>query len=205
MAWILLFLSLILGVHCTHYTFTVNELVPMATYIGQVTEVTSRPDDTSIHISPSGVPFHVDLHTGGVYVTSILDREAISIYNFDVLESIDGVDTLLANVTVYISDVNDNAPVFSRQMYNVSIKEGTPISTKILRLRAMDADVRSQLVYNILTNPSPFTIDATTGMLSIKQTLEETNYAVQVQVTDGFYQTRAWVYVKVVVPDSVVG
>ncbi|XP_069123900.1 protocadherin gamma-A2-like isoform X2 [Argopecten irradians] len=207
MAWILIIFSLFLGVDSTHFNFSVLENMPPGTYLGTVEGVGAGPNDTlpMIHLSPPPIPFTVELRTGGLYSFFGLDREAKSIYKFDVLETIDGVDTLLANVTVHILDVNDNAPVFSRQMYNVSIKEETPVSTDILTLQSTDADEGNKLVYRIVTQPSPFAINSTTGVLSVQQTLKELGYAVQAQVSDGKFQTSAMVYITVIFPDSVVG
>ncbi|XP_033750807.1 protocadherin gamma-A6-like isoform X2 [Pecten maximus] len=180
--------------------------MPAGTYIGKVDGVTSSPNGTLpvIHLSPP-VPFTVELHQGAVYTFFGLDREAKSIYNFDVLVSDNGVDSLLANVTVHVLDVNDNSPVFTRQMYNVSMKVDTPVSTVILMLRATDVDLRNQLVYSIVSHPSPFAIDSTTGTLSVEQALDKPGYAVRVQVSDGIFNTQAWVYITAIFPDEVVG
>ena len=44
---------------------------------------------------------------------------------------------------VYIEDINDNPPVFTQPAYEVSISEGTPVTTSILTVMATDPDVNT--------------------------------------------------------------
>ncbi|CAF1402910.1 unnamed protein product, partial [Didymodactylos carnosus] len=46
-----------------------------------------------------------------------------------------------ANVTVFITDFNDNTPVFSQSVYFVNISESTPLNSEILQVSATDNDV----------------------------------------------------------------
>ncbi|CAF5170292.1 unnamed protein product, partial [Rotaria sp. Silwood1] len=46
-----------------------------------------------------------------------------------------------ANVTVFITDANDNVPVFSQSVYFANIREETPLKQEILRVHATDNDV----------------------------------------------------------------
>ena len=59
-------------------------------------------------------------------------------------------------VTVYIEDINDNAPVFESKVYNVTIDENTPPGLTIFRgIQATDRDKpntpNSDIKYSILT------------------------------------------------------
>ena len=49
--------------------------------------------------------------------------------------------------TVYVGDVNDNAPIMSREHISMNLREDTPIGQTLLRVRAADADS----TYGILT------------------------------------------------------
>ena len=43
-------------------------------------------------------------------------------------------------VHVRLADLNDHAPVFDREIYEVRVNESVPINTPILRLKATDED-----------------------------------------------------------------
>ena len=78
-------------------------------------------------------------------------------------------------LTIAVIDVNDNAPIFQKKVYQVSVKEDIEIGTAITRVRAMDSDSGSNnkaVVYSmpkerkffqpnisfLLLYPSPSTI-----------------------------------------------
>ncbi|MEQ2202206.1 hypothetical protein XENOCAPTIV_027355, partial [Xenoophorus captivus] len=72
------------------------------------------------------IPFHLKLNTNNFYslvTDSELDRERASEYNITVSCSDEGVPSLSSSVTLtlQISDVNDNAPVFERSSYEAYI------------------------------------------------------------------------------------
>ncbi|XP_061755823.1 protocadherin gamma-B4-like isoform X20 [Nerophis ophidion] len=71
-----------------------------------------------------------------------LDRERSSEYNITVMCSDEGVPSLSSSVTLtlHISDVNDNAPVFERSSYEASIVENNTPGLSIFTVKARDAD-----------------------------------------------------------------
>ncbi|XP_069387740.1 protocadherin gamma-A11-like isoform X33 [Paralichthys olivaceus] len=71
-----------------------------------------------------------------------LDRETASEYNITVTCSDEGVPSLSSSVTLtlQISDVNDNAPVFERSSYEAYIVENNTPGLSIFTLKARDAD-----------------------------------------------------------------
>ncbi|XP_029298055.1 protocadherin beta-16-like [Cottoperca gobio] len=73
---------------------------------------------------------------------SDLDREISSHYNITVTCSDEGVPSLSSSVTLtlQISDVNDNAPVFERSSYEANIVENNTPGLSIFTVRARDAD-----------------------------------------------------------------
>ncbi|XP_071267197.1 protocadherin gamma-A2-like isoform X24 [Salvelinus alpinus] len=73
---------------------------------------------------------------------SDLDRERASEYNISVTCSDEGVPSLSSSVTLtlQISDVNDNAPVFERSSYEAYIIENNTPGLSIFTVRARDAD-----------------------------------------------------------------
>ncbi|XP_046907531.1 protocadherin beta-16-like isoform X23 [Hypomesus transpacificus] len=73
---------------------------------------------------------------------SELDRERASEYNISVTCSDEGVPSLSSSVTLtlQISDVNDNAPVFERRSYEAYIIENNTPGLSIFTVKARDAD-----------------------------------------------------------------
>ncbi|XP_070819295.1 protocadherin beta-16-like [Chaetodon trifascialis] len=73
---------------------------------------------------------------------SDLDRERASEYNITVTCSDEGVPSLSSSVTLtlQISDVNDNAPVFERSSYEAYIVENNTPGLSIFTVKATDAD-----------------------------------------------------------------
>ncbi|XP_047441111.1 protocadherin beta-8-like [Mugil cephalus] len=71
-----------------------------------------------------------------------LDRESASEYNITVTCSDEGVPSLSSSVTLtlQISDVNDNAPVFERSSYEAYIVENNTPGLSIFTVKARDAD-----------------------------------------------------------------
>lgn len=62
--------------------------------------------------------FAIDRYTGVISVTRSLDHEEVAEYVLRVQAS-DSVHQAEADVHVHVLDVNDNAPVFSQQSYQV--------------------------------------------------------------------------------------
>ncbi|XP_053284255.1 protocadherin gamma-A2 [Pleuronectes platessa] len=73
---------------------------------------------------------------------SELDRERSSEYNITVTCSDEGVPSLSSSVTLtlQISDVNDNAPVFERSSYEAYIVENNTPGLSVFTVKARDAD-----------------------------------------------------------------
>ncbi|XP_042275761.1 protocadherin alpha-8-like isoform X9 [Thunnus maccoyii] len=83
-----------------------------------------------------------------------LDRESSSHYNITITATDDGIPALTStrDLTVYISDVNDNSPRFSDTLVNVSLKENSPVRAVLTRVSAVDADTdqNAQVSYSIV-------------------------------------------------------
>ncbi|XP_059351786.1 neural-cadherin-like [Daphnia carinata] len=114
----------------------------------------------------------IRLHSGGIN----LDRDK---YELNVTAIDDGAccgggtgstHTSTAVVVVFITDVNDNKPVFSEcSSYSPKIEEGAPNGSPVVRVQATDADkgVNGQVKYSIVQQPNQkgtkFTVDEETG------------------------------------------
>ncbi|XP_071382517.1 protocadherin beta-16-like [Centroberyx affinis] len=91
------------------------------------------------------IPFVMKSSTNSFYslvTDSDLDRERASEYNITVTCSDEGVPSLSSSVTLtlQISDVNDNAPVFERSSYEAYIVENNTPGLSVFTVKARDAD-----------------------------------------------------------------
>ncbi|XP_072573585.1 protocadherin gamma-A12-like isoform X24 [Paramormyrops kingsleyae] len=91
------------------------------------------------------MPFTIRSTLNGFYslVTALpLDRETESEYNISVICTDEGIPSLSSSVTLSlkISDVNDNAPVFDKSLYDAYITENNALGFSILSVAAADPD-----------------------------------------------------------------
>ncbi|XP_062333229.1 protocadherin gamma-A11-like isoform X43 [Osmerus eperlanus] len=91
------------------------------------------------------IPFTIQSTVNGFYslvTENELDRERASEYNISVTCSDEGVPSLSSSVTLtlQISDVNDNAPVFEKSSYEAYIIENNTPAISIFTVKARDAD-----------------------------------------------------------------
>ena len=116
-------------------------------------------------------PFTIN-DEGYLTVTATLDRETKSSYRFTVIARDLSAIPMSANVTltVIISDVNDNNPVFSPENdVMLLVEEDSLVGTVLTRMNATDQDegINSVITYMINESGIPFEIDATSGEIRI--------------------------------------
>ncbi|XP_069619752.1 protocadherin gamma-C5-like isoform X11 [Ranitomeya imitator] len=111
--------------------------------------------EIKLDLSPN-VPFKIKyLKNRYALVTDgSLDREETSQYTIELTASDLGSPPLYrkTRVTIEVSDINDNAPVFTQSSYNAFIKENSDPGTLLCTVSATDLDegVNSDLVYSIV-------------------------------------------------------
>ncbi|XP_060035613.1 protocadherin beta-2-like [Erinaceus europaeus] len=114
--------------------------------------VCSIPDDFPFFLKPSVENFYT-LVTNGP-----LDREERAEYTIVITVSDLGSPRLQSQhqVTVRVSDVNDNAPAFSQRAYTLRVRENNSPGLALGSVRAWDADegANAQLSYSLLPSPS---------------------------------------------------
>ncbi|XP_049324727.1 protocadherin beta-16-like isoform X1 [Astyanax mexicanus] len=91
------------------------------------------------------IPFKIELTVSDYFALitdDLLDRENIAEYNITILVSDQGIPALHSNktLTVKISDVNDNPPVFMAEKYKTFINENNSPGVAVLTVKASDAD-----------------------------------------------------------------
>ncbi|XP_019645842.1 PREDICTED: protocadherin Fat 4-like [Branchiostoma belcheri] len=118
----------------------------------------------------NGATFLCDSSTGEIRLGTYLDRETnasyvltITVYDHDAADANTMNDTM--QVTVTVSDVNDNKPTFSQDQFNVFVNENVPSGTLVTTMVATDIDAgtNAQVVYSIVYGSSNFVIDSSTG------------------------------------------
>lgn len=110
-----------------------------------------------------------------------LDRESKSSYQLMIYAVDGGLPPLNGSVKVniIITDENDNAPVFSKSEYNVSVEENKPANSTVVQVTATDNDADDNgLVRYRFSSRTPssvtktFDINSVTGAISSKTTLD---------------------------------
>ncbi|KAM9065427.1 protocadherin-12 [Sarcophilus harrisii] len=162
----------------------VSEALPKDSFIALViASDLDSGDNGLVHCSLSQGQGHFQLKrtNGNTYMlltSALLDRERWPEYNLTLLAQDHGKQPLSAKkeITIQISDINDNAPVFELSKYNLSIWENNLPSSHLITVKAHDADLdlNGKVTYHI--QESPFShlvaIDSDTGEISAATTLD---------------------------------
>ncbi|AWP12089.1 putative protocadherin alpha-8-like [Scophthalmus maximus] len=125
-----------------------------------------------------------------------LDREAAGSHSL-VLTALDGGKPPKSgemNILVKVLDINDNAPVFSQDVYSVMLKENAPIGTTVIRVNATDLDEgpNGDVVYlfSSIVNRKLlklFDFNPSTGEITVKGLIdyeEKDKYELEIQASD---------------------
>ncbi|KAG2455451.1 FAT4 protein, partial [Polypterus senegalus] len=125
-----------------------------------------------------------------------LDREVKGNFDF-LLTAFDGGNPPKSgdmNITVIVSDVNDNAPVFAEEIYHVTLEENVPLGTFILKVNAIDLDegINGAIVYSFEDSTKNkisglFQLDSYTGEIIANGLIdfeERKFYEIEVKATD---------------------
>ncbi|XP_058589789.1 protocadherin gamma-B3 isoform X15 [Neofelis nebulosa] len=133
-------------------------------------------------------------------VKTPLDREEQSHHHL-VLTAVDGGDparSCTTQIMVVVADANDNAPVFTQDIYRVSVPENLPVGSTVLRVMATDLDegVNAVITYTFINIGRAvrqlFKLDSTTGELTTGGGLdfeERASYTIGVEAKDGGHHT----------------
>uniref|UniRef100_W5U6J6 Protocadherin Fat 2 n=1 Tax=Ictalurus punctatus TaxID=7998 RepID=W5U6J6_ICTPU len=180
------------------YSAEIAENLPPGDTVMQVVAVDlDGPQNNLIRYSiVSGDPwqqFSIDPQSGHIKVRFMLDREEIAHYSLTVQAADEGQPPLSSavQVTVTLSDVNDNPPVFSQTSHNLVLQEEESVGSSILQLLVSDRDTPQ--------NGPPFTFHIVSGnegrhfhvdqggLLSLSSSLQKrgkSQYVLKIQVTD---------------------
>lgn len=146
--------------------------------------------------------FAIDSSTGAVRITTPLDYEQRSVFQFTVQVHDLGMPRLFAetaaNVTIEVIDINDCPPVFSQELYETTVKVPTYKGVEVIKVNATDSD--SKLIFSISEGNigDKFKIDPITGIISIQNVTQlRSRYELKVRVSDGRFAAVATVKINV--------
>ncbi|KAM7338028.1 hypothetical protein ACRRTK_004147 [Alexandromys fortis] len=150
--------------------------------------------------------FHIDSSSGLILTARMLDHEVVQHCTLRVTATDNGFPSLSTEVLVhiYISDINDNPPVFNQLIYESYVSELAPRGHFVTCVQASDADSSDfdRLEYSILSgnDRTSFLMDSKSGVLTLsshrKQRMEPL-YSLNVSVSDGLFTSTAQVHIRV--------
>ncbi|XP_021205801.2 protein dachsous isoform X1 [Bombyx mori] len=146
--------------------------VSEGTEIGTVlTSVTANDVDTYPALKYSIIQgdnkFSIDRYSGKVVLNRALDFEADNVYELNIAAS-DSEHVAKTTLTIKVSDINDNAPVFDDVSYNKILPEGTGV-LEIGSVSAKDRDSgdNSRVTYSLLRSTEGYYVDGNTGAVYV--------------------------------------
>lgn len=125
-----------------------------------------------------------------------LDRETVGEMKLR-LTAVDGgkpVKSGAIDIVVDVLDVNDNSPVFTKELYSSTLKENAPAGTVVIQVNATDMDqgANGEIIYSFghevdskLRNV--FSVDANTGEIRVTGKIdfeESKSYEIDIQASD---------------------
>ena len=137
--------------------------------------------------------FHIGRYSGKLILLNSLDFETVKSYNLTIIASIPNylkaTVQSTATIEVLVSDVNDNAPVFTPSFYTEVVEEFTPVGVSILTVHATDADSDNNAVVSYRLADSvdvPFSVDSMNGVIQVTGSLDTPqDYRFHVVAEDG--------------------
>ncbi len=122
--------------------------------------------------------FEIDPSSGAVSIRGELDYENQKEFSLNISATDKGFYSRKteAQLTVLLTDINDNSPKFSKAEYRGRIFENSPFGTQFLQVTAEDKDSakNAQIQYAIAggSGKNLFNINATTGIISSRAILD---------------------------------
>ena len=129
--------------------------------------------------------FSIDAASGAVSLNTGLDFEAQSSYDLVVTATDAAGNQATQAVTVTITDVDEDAPVFSSGA-TVSLAENAAVNAVVYNAQASDNNGAAGITYS-LSGAAAFSIDAASGAVSLNTGLDfeaQSSYALEVIATD---------------------
>ncbi|XP_006641450.3 neural-cadherin [Lepisosteus oculatus] len=159
--------------------------------------------------------FRIDPESGAIYTEAVFDRESKGSYLLEV-KSVDGWESArpgkhgqpnsdTAYVRIFISDVNDNKPIFAQNVYEVNVDEDADVGFAVVTVSANDDDegANAKLRYQITSGNTRgvFDVEPEVGTIFISQPLDYEQvkkYRLHLLASDGKWEDYAVVNINVI-------
>ncbi|XP_066927474.1 protein dachsous-like [Clytia hemisphaerica] len=179
------------------YRFSIEEHTPDGVPIGHVeATVQNGYKEFNYRIAEGNFGGVFTMEKGQITTYKNLDRETKAHYTLTIVAEVISISRdkspLTASCTVHIEikDINDNQPVFEKQAYHVTQKEDVTVGTKLLQVKATDADdprqANGKLVYSIHSGQEAtewLRINETDGWIETREELDrETTDTIQLTI-----------------------
>uniref|UniRef100_A0A3B4UZP7 Protocadherin beta-1 n=1 Tax=Seriola dumerili TaxID=41447 RepID=A0A3B4UZP7_SERDU len=137
-----------------------------------------------------------DRKTPSLVLQKTLDRETVKTHVLLLTATDGGKPPRSGNmtITVDVSDVNDNPPVFTQDSYHVDLKENSPFGTTVIYVNATDMDEGSngEIVYSFGNDVDTrvhkrFDLNPVTGVITVAGAIdfeESGRYEIDIQASD---------------------
>ncbi|XP_051276283.1 LOW QUALITY PROTEIN: protocadherin Fat 4 [Dicentrarchus labrax] len=161
------------------FSATVAENAPVGYTVTRVTTTDEDAGSNAISrysITDTSLPFSINPNTGDITISRPLNREDTDHYIVKV-SAHDSGWTVSTDVTIFITDINDNAPRFSRPSYYLDYPELTEVGSLVTQVSATDPDegFNGKIFYFIRSQSEYFRINASSGEIFVKQQLKYQN------------------------------
>ncbi|VDI43616.1 Hypothetical predicted protein, partial [Mytilus galloprovincialis] len=183
-----------------HSTVSENESTPNIVALVTVTDADPGTTISSLSIISGNEKGHFkimstpNLKYSSVQLIGVPDRERISVYNLTIEATDSGIPqkSSYAYLIIYVIDINDHVPWFTKLEYRITLGETLPVGSFVESLTAHDEDSgqNADLTYSVVTGNERgwFKLDEKTGLLTIKAKLHyeiASGIVMNVSVHDG--------------------
>ncbi|XP_053325600.1 cadherin EGF LAG seven-pass G-type receptor 3 [Spea bombifrons] len=197
----------------TQYHGIVSEDVPPFTSVLQISatdrdsHANGRVQYTFQNGEDGDGDFTIEPTSGIIRTVRKLDRESVPIYELTAYAVDRGMPPLRSPVRIHVAvqDVNDNAPVFPADEFEVFVKENSIVGSVVGKIKATDPDEgpNAQIMYQIVEGniPEIFQMDFFSGELTALIDLDyetKAEYVIVVQATSAPLVSRATVRIKLI-------
>uniref|UniRef100_A0A669P1K7 Cadherin EGF LAG seven-pass G-type receptor 3 n=1 Tax=Phasianus colchicus TaxID=9054 RepID=A0A669P1K7_PHACC len=197
----------------THYQGVISEDAPPFTSVLQIS-ATDRDAHTNGRVQytfqngeDGDGDFTIEPTSGIIRTVRRLDRENVPVYELTAYAVDRGIPAQRTpvHIQVTIQDVNDNAPVFPAEEFEVLVKENSIVGSVVAQITAIDPDEgpNAQIMYQIVEGniPEIFQMDIFSGELTALIDLDyetKPEYVIVVQATSAPLVSRATVHIKLI-------
>ncbi len=161
-----------------HFYTHIPENAPIGSFVLKITSTDADVGANAIHTyaltQNPGYKFAIDMNTGVVSVAESVNYESKNEYTLGVSAN-DKAYNSETTVSIYITDVNDNAPIFHKSSYTFNVVEMPDSNLFIGQVTADDRDSEgpgSEVFYMLKTLTKLFQLETDSGKLFTRKSLE---------------------------------